>query len=263
MSRTNRLASFLVPVLLTLALLYYVLADLQVTVLRPDTLAVIGATLGTATLLGLVAAFAGTVGRTAVLSVMVVLWADMAFGVSPIFDELEPARRVVNARDRQRLRDVASIQAALERYIATVGPLPRPQDYQEGVGPSNFWENWWDVSTEDTNGDGNHFLDFLVTSGVMTSVPVDPINAPSSDRHPTRGSQYTYFVAPAGYNYRGGQCAENAGFSTYLIGVTDLERESDRPPSRVRGSGCACLWHERPDFFQHYFDYLVCGRFRP
>lgn len=263
MSRSARLAAFSAPPITAVALLYHVLADLQVTVLRRDTLAVIGLTLALAMIGGALAAFAGARTRAIVLSIVAVLWVDMAFGLSRVFDELAPERRAVNARDRKRLRDVATIQAALEDHITRIGPLPMPPDYREGIGPSNFWEGWWDVSSEDTNGDGLYFLDFLVKSEVMTEVPLDPLNLPASDRDPTRGSQYTFFVVPAGYAYRGGQCPENAGYSTYLLGVTDLERETDRPPSRVSGSGCDCLWRERPNFFQHYFDYVVCGRFKP
>lgn len=256
--RRQRWASFLVPLLTFASLLYAVLASLHVTVLRAETLALVAGWLGAGLVFGLLAAVGGERVRILVLSLMVVIWADATFGLSKVLDVLDPEVRALGARDRQRLDDIRAIQLALERHVREIGPLPQPGDYGEAMGLSYFWENWWDVSSIDGNGNGRPFLEFLEDRGLMTKVPVDPINRPSADANPTRGQQYSYFVVPAGYIYEGGQCG-GPGASTFLLAVTDLERESQRPPTGVTGSGCECLWKDKPDFFQPYFDYFVCG----
>lgn len=258
-----RLAAFLVPPALGLVLLYHPLAGLQITVRQPETLWIIGGVLGSGLILGLAAAFGGSAVRAVVLAVTAVVWIDMALPLPSLLDQLVPDETAARRRDQQRISDIRTIQRALEAYTAAYGPLPRPEDYGEQTGPSNFWANWWDVSGQDEDGDGVPFLDFLVDSGVLLSVPLDPINRAADDGHPTGGSQYAYFVAPAGYEYEGGQCSAHRGYSTYLIGITDLERERSRPPGRARDSGCDCLWRDKPNFFDQYFDYVLCGRFRP
>jgi hypothetical protein len=257
---TQRVASFVVPPLTAVALLYAVLAELQITVLRPETLLLVAVWLGGGVALGLVASFGRKSVRLVVLSLMVVLWADVTFSLSTVFDLLGPEARAVGARDRRRVADLTAIRTALERHIAEIGPLPRPRDYGEGIGPADFWEGWWDVSSQDGNGDGRPFLEFLVDRGLMTAVPVDPVNRSAADGHPSRGEQYVYFVAPPHYDYQGGQCGA-PGSSTWMLAITDLERESRRPPTGVEGSGCECLWRDKPDFFQDYFDYITCGQF--
>jgi hypothetical protein len=262
MSRHERLASLCVPPLFAVVLLYRVLASLQVTVLRPETLLIAAGWLGGWCVLGLVAAFGGRVARGLVLGLVVLLWVDVTVQVSGVFEALTPASREVAARDGTRVADIRAIQAALERHLAEVGPLPRPADYGEGTGPAAFWEGWWDISTHDGNDDGRPFLEFLVDRGLMTAVPVDPLNQAPADDHPSRGQQYVYYVVPPGYDYEGGQCGSH-GQSTYLLGITDLERESSRPPADVAGSGCECLWRDSPNFFQQHFDFVVCGQFAP
>lgn len=263
MSRGARLAAFLAPPITGLALLYHALSHLQITVLRSDTLLVISGTLGAGLVAGLVAALGRDWMRVVILSATAVLWMDMALPLRNVLDPLEPASRAMRNRDRKRVADIHTIQEALETYITKYGPLPRPRDYGEGMGPVDFWQGWWDVSSEDQNGDGRPFLDFLVTKGILADVPLDPENRASPDGDPTRGRQYAYFVSPFDYTYEGGTCEANAGYSTYLLGVTDLEGQDDRPPTGVPGSGCECLWRNKPRFFEQYFDYVVCGRFKP
>lgn len=256
----RRLASFAVPLLTVFTLLYAVLTELQITVLRPETLLLVAWWLGGGVVLGLVAAFGREPVRVLILSLMVVLWMDVTFSLSSVFDVLAPEARAVAARDRRRVTDLADIRAALERHLRDIGPLPRPGDYGEGVGPVAFWQGWWDVSSQDGNGDGRPFMEFLVDRGMMTAVPVDPLNQAAADGNPTRGEQYVYFVVPPFYDYHGGQCGA-PGMSTWMLAITDLEGESQRPPTGVAGSGCACLWRDSPDFFQQFFDYVVCGQF--
>jgi len=258
--RSQRLASLAVPPLTACVLLYHVLADLQITVLRPETLVLVAGWLGAGVGLGLAAYFGGERLRVLILSLMVVLWVDVTFSLSTSFDLLAPELRVAAARDRQRLANLSEIQQALDRHVREIGPLPRPADYGEGTGPIDFWDGWWDVSSVDGNNNGRPFLDFLVDRGLMTEVPLDPVNRPGVDLHPSRGHQYVYFVVPPGYDYQGGQCGEPEA-STYLLAITNLERELERPPTGVSGSGCECLWRDAPNFFQDYFDYVVCDQF--
>lgn len=259
----TRLAAFFVPPALALALLYHPLASLQIAVRQPESLWIIAATLGVGLLLGVVAAFGGAVLRTLVLAAAAVTWIDMALPLPSLFEPITPEARTVRIRDEKRIDDVQAMQRAIEAYIAAYGRLPRPGDYGEQMGPVDFWQGWWDVSGLDGDADGVPFLDFLVESGIVLSVPVDPLNRPADDGRPTGGSQYAYYVVPAGTSYEGGQCQDHQGYSTYLLGVTDLELETKRPPERAAGSGCECLWRDKPNFFQQHFDYVVCGRFRP
>ena len=249
------------PPVVAVALLYQVLSQLQVAVLHTATLLVIGAVLVLALGLGLAARFGGTVVRVAVLALVAVCWLDVAFGLGAMFEPLTPAARAAAARDRTRLDDISAIRDALERHIREIGPLPRPAAYGEQTGPPEFWNGWWDTSTHDGNGNGRPFLDFLVDRGLMAEVPLDPANQASPDRNPTRGQQYAFFVAPAGYVYEGGHCGGTTQ-AVYMLGVTDLEGEQTRPTG-LAGSGCECLWLGKRGFFDEHFDYLVCGAFRP
>ncbi len=257
----GRLASFLVPPLTVLALIYHVLASLQITVSRGETILVVAVALGMACVLGLAAAFGGSWVRTTVLSVVAVCWLDMALPLPTYFDPLAPATDAAAARDARRIADIETIRLALETHITEYGALPRPQAYGEGVGPVDFWERWWDLSADDENDDGRPFLEFLVDRGLLLSVPVDPENIPSTDGHPGGGRQYIYFVTPADYVYEGGSCEANAGYSTYMLAVTEFETDEARSDSP--GTGCECLWRDKPDFFRQHFDFRVCGRFQP
>lgn len=257
--RSRRLPSLLVPPLAVFILLYQVLASLQVTVLRSQTLTILVVCLCAAGVMGVIAAFGGRWLRAAVLGLVAVLWIDATFDMASAFSALTPDTRRVAARDRARLSDLGHIKAALERHIAEVGPLPMPAAYDEQTGAASFWGGWWDLSAHDGNDDGRPFLEFLVDRGLMTTIPVDPLNIPHPDGHPSHGQQYAYFVAPAGYDYQGGHCGGAVG-AVYLLGITDLEREHSRPPLSAAGSGCECLWRDAPDFFQQYFDYILCGR---
>lgn len=257
----GKLATFFVPVFAAMALLYQVLADLQVALTHHATLQVIGVTLGLAVAAGLVAAMGPPVLRVSVLAATAVIFLDVTFRLSGVFDRLTPGIRVLVARDELRITHLHQIKAALERYASEVGPLPRPDQYGEATGLPTFWLDWWDASAHDGDGDGRFFLDFLVEDGILGDVPLDPVNERSSDGDPRGGTQYVYFVVPPDYDYEGGTCDPQPARSTYLLGITDLEYDTERPPVRFTGSGCACLWRDRPDFFQQHFDYVLCGTF--
>lgn len=254
---SRRLASFLVPVLAIVALLYRGLGAADISVRQPAALVVVGAGLALATMLGLIAAFGGDGSRVLVLCVTTVLLLDVTVKPSRLFAALEEG--AAERRDARRVADLHQIKTALDAYIRDVGRLPQPVLYGEGTGPATFWEGWWDVSSSDKNGNGRLFLDFLEERGVH--VPVDPLNSTEVAADPRSGNQYVYFVAPPGYQYQGGACEAWRDRGVYLLAITDLELETARPPQRTPGSGCECLWQHSRDFFQRYFDYVLCGTF--
>jgi hypothetical protein len=257
----RKLAAFLVPVLAAVVLLYQVLADLQVAVTHDATLLVIGIVIAPAVLAGLLAALGPAIVRVGVLALTAVLFLDATMRLSGVFERLTPGVRVFVARDEQRIAHLHQIQKALQRYVSQVGPLPTPIEYGEATGIQEFWLNWWDASAHNGDGDAHPFLDFLVDEGILAAVPVDPLNEPSRDGDPRGGKQYVYFVVPPDYDYSGGMCDAHPNRWMYLLAITDLEYETDRPPTRFGGSGCECLWRDLPNFFQQHFDYVLCGSF--
>jgi hypothetical protein len=259
--RGPRIAAFLVPPISILILLYQALASLQIALTHVEAVIAIGMSLGAGMLAGVLAVFGGRPIRVLVLGLAAVVLIDVTFHTPLLFDRLAPDHRTPQRRDARRVADLHQLQDALEEYIQNVGPLPSPRDYGEGTGPASFWEGWWDLSSADQDGDGLPFLDFLVEHGGNPTVPVDPVNEAADSGDPRLGSQYVFFVVPAGYGYQGGACASTAGRWTYLLAITDLETETRRPPETFAGSGCACLWRDAPNFFQQHFDYVLCGIF--
>ena len=254
---TKGLASFLVPVLTMAALLYRGLAAVDVNVADPAALLVIGAALSIGVLLGLVAALGGDRLRILAFSLTTVIFVDMTVRPDRVFDAFD--RWATARRDAQRVANLHRIKDALDRYTETVGALPEPALYGEATGPNAFWPGWWDVSAVDGDGDGEPFLDFLAEHGIR--VPLDPINRTTDPVDPRAGSQFVYFVVPAGYQYQGGACAAWSHKWVYVLAITDLETEASRPPQEAQGSGCDCLWRDAPNFFAQHFDYVLCGSF--
>ncbi|HEV7765571.1 MAG TPA: hypothetical protein VGQ76_11260 [Thermoanaerobaculia bacterium] len=172
------------------------------------------------------------------------------------------AVRIHGQQDRRRVADLLQIRQALQKYLATAGPLPAPSEYGEAErsDSNTFWQSYWDVSGEDGDGDGRMFLDFLVESGTVASVPVDPDNESAANGDPRGGRQYVYFLVPPQYDYEGGSAVGQNEW-VYMLGITDLRSESTRPPKKIAGSGCEALWRDQPNYFQQHFDYVVCGTF--
>jgi hypothetical protein len=249
----DRITSFLVPPLLVGTLLYQVLSDLQISVIHGPTLSVLALAIGVALAGGALAALAPAPIRIAVLALFTLLFLDVTFHLGGAFADLTPKMRERLDRDTRRIEDLKAIQVALDRYASEVGPLPMPAEYREGVGTPSWWGGWWDVSSD------SGFLDFLVEDGILEEVPRDPANVAARDGGPRGGQQYVYFLVPAEYDYAGGACEPSRWH--YLIAATDLEEEPSRPPRRFEGSGCECLWRDAPDFFEHHFDYILCGSF--
>lgn len=254
----ERLACFLVPFLTAVVLLYKVLAHLQIALTHLATLAVAGTILGVAAILGALAAFGPSVVRVLVLGASTILFLDVTFHLSGFFDNLEPDSRRRLSRDEQRIADLRRIKTALDQYIAQVGPLPMPAEYGEPGGLPGFWQDWWDLSAEDVDGDGLPFLDFLVEAGILNSVPTDPVNKAEGKADPRGGRQFVYYVVPAGYDYSGGVTDPRPNRWHYMIAITKLEDKESAP---LAGSGCPSLWRDSPNFFSGAFDYILCGEF--
>lgn len=172
-----------------------------------------------------------------------------------ILASLQNAR--MKTRDAKRIADINNIHKAIEMYITDHGTLPDPNSYGEGSDSPGWWDNMWDVSSFDKNGDGNYFLDFLKTSGYFSQVPVDPLNTPAvNTSNYGSGYQYSFFIAPQGYFYQGGSCTVNAG-PVYMLVVRDLETKSLHELSPQ----CSCLWQNWPNMFSDWYDYVICGAF--
>jgi hypothetical protein len=189
----QRVASFLVPVLTAVILLYQVVTDLRIAVLQGATLWVIGLAMLAAAVAGLLAAFGPAVVRVGVLVACTLLFLDVSFHLSGAFDHLRPEGRTRVSRDEKRIADMHRIKAALDQYTARIGPLPSPMEYGEEAGVPSFWNQWWDISSRDGNQDGAPFLGFLTDAGILPSVPVDPVNR-SPDGDPRHGQQYVYYL---------------------------------------------------------------------
>jgi prepilin-type N-terminal cleavage/methylation domain-containing protein len=162
------------------------------------------------------------------------------------------------ARDAVRMQDIHTIQQALDTYNLTVGIPPNPTAYGRGVGaPSpGQWDGWWDISSYDPP----NFMPFLVTSGILKTVPVDPLNdpLPSGQNVPhSSGHEYVYFQVPANYIYQGGTCDNNS--AVYMVAITHFETSTSRPSTSFTGSGCSCIWTNSPEWFKSMFDYMTCS----
>lgn len=128
------------------------------------------------------------------------------------------------ARDTKRLADMRTISNSLTVYaIDTNGNYPTPTTYGRSNVSPGFWDGYWDVSSN--NAAANSFINFLVTSGKLPQVPLDPRNSPSPDNgSPTSG--YKYF-------YRSGiSIPDSVSGSTYhdingaMIGISKFEARS-------------------------------------
>lgn len=122
------------------------------------------------------------------------------------------------ARDSKRVNDITSIKGALLAYKSLNGVYPDSTSGQSGS---------WDSSADFRSG--HIFLTNLVTSGIVRSVPIDPVNT-SNDTDQNTGMHYNYYT----YNdmaYLGTiGCATNRGKLAVLTVVT-MESSSGTWPS--------------------------------
>lgn len=120
------------------------------------------------------------------------------------------------ARDSQRLSDMEAIMKALENYKTNNGTYPPVTSTPNASG--------WEVTTNGTTA--TNFLSALVTTGVVSKVPLDPRNigdssgAPASlDPSRSRTNQmYYYYRYPAGSN----GCDPARG-DFYVLGITRMD----------------------------------------
>ena len=118
----------------------------------------------------------------------------------------------IKARDAKRKADLMQINKVLEIYLVEKEYLPRTLSYGE-QGPGG-----WDYSSQDINGNGLFFLEFLITEGILCDIPLDPINNGTGDvccpGLGGAGYSYAYYCYPAGM---GGHPL------SYVLGVYTLE----------------------------------------
>ena len=122
------------------------------------------------------------------------------------------------ANDSRRLEDIKSIAKALELYKVNTGSYPNVVSTQDGLG--NYISSGWETSTNCTTA--TDFLAVLRTSGVASSVPLDPKNGGNAtNTTPTRSStsyEYFYYKYPAGTS----GCDPARG-DFYVLGVTRMD----------------------------------------
>ena len=119
------------------------------------------------------------------------------------------------ARDVKRLADMAQLQKALEIYFDTNKQYPPPES-DAGCGG-------WDMSNTDANGDGNKFIDALVTAGIISKAPNDP--SPSGVcNNKSAGYEYRY------YRYTPTDVSGCTKGYYYILGVTKFETTSGTQP---------------------------------
>jgi len=124
--------------------------------------------------------------------------------------------RSISAR---RLNDMEVITKALEMYKAQKGFYPAVQSNSSG--------GWERSAVNPAN-----FLQALKTEGILTSIPVDPINdAPQGAMGPeTTFISYTYYLYPAG----------QFGCDTSLGQVYVLKIEAPGKPAIAGSPGLRC-----------------------
>lgn len=111
-------------------------------------------------------------------------------------------------RDTQRVSDMKAIVKGLEMYKTLNGNYPATNTTNAISG--------WEVSSINPS----QFLSALKTSGVMSTVPVDPVNNSTSN---VRGFLYRY----SRYNAGDGGCDPSRG-SFYVLAVGDAETATDQ-----------------------------------
>lgn len=123
---------------------------------------------------------------------------------SIVLASLKSARS--KARDAERVSEITQLRKALELYYLTTGQYPSTP-----LGWHNSADDDWNTATNP--------LYALVTSGLISRLPEDPINNNSGGNPPTNTTYgYGYFSI----NYPGLSGSANGGGKWYMI-VTNLE----------------------------------------
>lgn len=105
---------------------------------------------------------------------------------SVVLASLNSAR--VKARDTVRAKDMQTIFTMLTQYNSQYGGIPTTFTY------SGSDAGGWDYSSQPVGTPS--FMSFLVTSGITTRVPIDPINNMTGDNSPSGTYAYKYYCYP-------------------------------------------------------------------
>jgi prepilin-type N-terminal cleavage/methylation domain-containing protein len=101
-----------------------------------------------------------------------------------------------SARDTKRLAGLRQLVTALELYYDTYQSYPTTSSYGEGTSVTGC-TGGWDCSHINQDGDANgDFMEFLVSSGIMTQTPDDPLYPDGSDPN-SNSHHYKYYAWPA------------------------------------------------------------------
>ena len=117
-------------------------------------------------------------------------------------------------RDSQRLADMQTIMTALDTYKAKFGQYPNPSNNDPGETSGTPNCGGWDVSAQNAN----NFIADLVNKGILTKVPVDPVNDITSANGACGDYSYLYYRYPAG-----SQGADSSKGAYYVLGINKFE----------------------------------------
>lgn len=133
------------------------------------------------------------------------------------------------ARDSQRVSDLKSIQKAIELHRIQTGAVPVSS--ASGLGAQSGWES----SAREAKGE---FLKPLVSNGVVSAVPVDPVNNATEDSMTAAAASnkytYVYYVYPAGNS----GCDPARG-RYYVLGALSMTTTGNGPHASSPGFNCS------------------------
>lgn len=118
------------------------------------------------------------------------------------------------ARDSQRLQDAKSIVKALELYKVQFGEYP--------AAVSSTGQGGWEISKP--TAANSDFLSVLRTSGIVSKVPVDPVN--TGDMYTVGSKMYIYYRYPASHY---GCDASRGAFYVFAVRSGEASNASDQP----------------------------------
>lgn len=157
---------------------------------------------------------------------------------SIVLIQLNSARK--KARDAQRLSSMQTITKALMLYLDKKGQFPGPTS---SYGENESACGGWDSSSADNNADGRFFITPLETEGIISKVPLDPLNTGTCGN----GLAYRYYRYTAG-SYG---CAAARG-AYFVLGINHMEARSGRYPTSPGWSCSGRNW-------QNEFEWVTGG----
>ncbi len=146
-----------------------------------------------------------------------------------------------NARDARRIGDMQELKKALMVYKSIHGSFPTDFD-SDCQG--------WDAASANSDGDGHFFIDGLAKTGIMETIPRDPLIDQTTDPcegHNGEGRDYYY------HRYTAATAAgSNNGCEprVFIIIATDMESSDGRHPESPGWDECTRDWHTN-------FDYVI------